>query len=91
MGLAQGAEGDVAAFLVGRHFPLGIFASVNGLIGGFTALGASIGGLMLVAMLTQSDSFTPFILLSIAVTLIGSVLIARVGPGKKEVHLHATE
>ncbi len=91
MGLAQGAEGDVASFLVGRHFPLGIFASVNGLIAGFTALGASIGSLILAAMLNFSDTFTAFLLFSIAVTLIGSALIALVGPGKKEIYLHATE
>ncbi len=91
MGLAQGAEGDVASFLVGRHFPLGIFASVNGLIAGFTALGASLGSLMLVGMLKHTDTFTAFLLFSMAVTLIGSVLIAMVGPGKKEVHLHADE
>jgi MFS family permease len=88
MGLAQGAEGDVAAFLVGRHFPLGIFASVNGLIGGFTALGASLGSLLLVGMLKHTDTFTAFLLFSVIVTLIGSVLIAFVGPGKKEVFTH---
>ncbi len=88
MGLAQGAEGDVAAFLVGRHFSLGIFASVNGLIAGFTALGASLGSLLLVAMLKHTDSFTAFLMLSVAVTLIGSVLIALVGPGEKEAIVH---
>jgi MFS family permease len=88
MGLAQGAEGDVAAFLVGRHFPLGIFASVNGLIGGFTALGSALGSLLLVVMLKHTDTFTAFLLFSVGVTIVGSILIALVGGGRKEIIEH---
>ncbi|MGH8523486.1 MAG: hypothetical protein ACREXY_04505 [Gammaproteobacteria bacterium] len=32
MGLSQGAEGDVAGFLVMRHFGIGVYSSVLGIV-----------------------------------------------------------
>jgi len=43
MGLAQGAEGDVAAYLVSRRFGLNVFSLVMGLVGASIAGGAALG------------------------------------------------
>jgi MFS family permease len=86
MGLAQGAEGDVAAFLIGRHFPLAIFASVAGLIGASTAFGASVGAAVLQSMLASWDNFFPFMVFSAVVTLAGALIFLPIGAGKRPGH-----
>jgi MFS family permease len=79
MGLAQGAEGDVAAYAVARHFPIAIFASAMGLVNASTALGASLGGMVLVPMLKTWDSYTPFIIFSAIVTILGGIALFALG------------
>ncbi len=79
MGLAQGAEGDVAAYAVARHFPLAIFATVMGPVNAATAVGASLGGLVLVPMLRHFDNYVPFLIFSIVVTLFGAMALFALG------------
>jgi MFS family permease len=79
MGLAQGAEGDVAAYAVARHFPLAIFATVMGPVNAATALGASVGSAALVPMLRMWDSYQPFLIFSLVVTLLGAVALFLLG------------
>lgn len=79
MGLAQGAEGDVAAYAVARHFPVGIFASVMGPVNAATALGASIGGVVLVPMLSRWDNYVPFLIFSAIVTALGAIALLMIG------------
>jgi MFS family permease len=79
MGLAQGAEGDVAAYAVARHFPLAIFATVMGPVNAATAVGASVGGLVLVPMLGYFDNYVPFLIFSVVVTLLGAIALFALG------------
>jgi MFS family permease len=74
MGLAQGAEGDIAAYLVGRHFALKNFGLVLGCVGSAITGGIAIGSLILSAMLTRFDSFAPYLWTSAVATLIGGLL-----------------
>jgi predicted MFS family arabinose efflux permease len=80
MGLAQGAEGDVAAYLVSRQFALPVFGLVVGIVGGATALGASVGAILLSGAIRQWDSFTPFIFFSATVTLFGALAFLFLRP-----------
>ena len=79
MGLAQGAEGDVAAYAVARHFPLAIFATVMGPVNAATAVGASLGGLVLVPMLGHFDNYAPFLIFSTIVTILGAIALFALG------------
>ncbi|UVO54297.1 nitrate/nitrite transporter [Sphingomonas sp. SUN039] len=79
MGLAQGAEGDVAAYAVARHFPISIFASAMGPVNAATALGASLGGAVLVPMLARWDNYVPFLIFSAVVTLLGGIALFLMG------------
>lgn len=79
MGLAQGAEGDVAAYLVSRRFGLRVFSLVLGLVGASIAGGAALGSLLLSLSLRQWDSYAPFLILSAVVTLIGASLFLLLG------------
>ncbi len=79
MGLAQGAEGDVAAYAVARHFPVGIFASAMGPVNSATALGASLGGVALIPMLSRWDNYVPFLYFSAIVTALGALALLTMG------------
>ena len=79
MGLAQGAEGDVAAYAVARHFPVAIFASAMGLVNASTALGSALGSLALRPMLQTWGNFTPFLIFSTVATVIGAVALLAMG------------
>lgn len=79
IGLAQGAEGDIAAYLVSRRFGLRVFSLVLGLVGAAIAGGAALGSLLLSLSLRQWDSYAPFLILSAAVTLIGASLFLVLG------------
>lgn len=79
MGLAQGSEGDVAAYAIARHFPLAIFATVMGPVNAATAVGASLGGLVLVPMLGHFDNYVPFLIFSTVVTILGALALFALG------------
>jgi MFS family permease len=79
MGLAQGAEGDVAAYAVARHFPISIFASAMGPVNAATALGAALGGVVLVPMLARWDNYVPFLIFSAIVTILGGIALFMMG------------
>lgn len=79
MGLAQGAEGDVAAYLVSRRFGLRVFSLVLGLVGASIAGGAALGSLLLSLSLSQWDSYAPFLMFSAVVTLIGAGMFLLLG------------
>ncbi|MET0269754.1 MAG: MFS transporter [Sphingomonas sp.] len=79
MGLAQGAEGDIAAYLVSRRFSLSVFSMVMGLVGASIAGGAAIGSLLLSVTLDRFDDYTPFLIGSAVSTLLGALLFLRLG------------
>lgn len=81
MGLAQGAEGDIAAYLVLRRFGLPVFSLVMGLVGAAIAGGAALGSLTLSVTLGLWGSYAPFLALSACVTIIGAGLFLTLGRG----------
>jgi MFS family permease len=74
LGLSQGAEGDLAAYLVARYFGIEIFSTVLGLvvatISGATALGAGVLSITLAA----TDGYVLFLLMSGTAVLTGGTL-----------------
>lgn len=79
IGVAQGAEGDIAAYLVSRRFGLRVFSLVLGLVGASIAGGSALGSLLLSLSLRQWDSYAPFLILSALVTLAGASLFLLLG------------
>lgn len=74
LGVSLGAEGDVAAYLVMRYFPLEVYSTVLGVVIGSIAFAAGIGGLVLSALLRFSGDFTPFLGFSGVAALLGGAL-----------------
>ena len=57
----------------------GIFASAMGPVNAATALGASLGGVVLVPMLSRWDNFVPFLIFSAIVTAFGAIALLMMG------------
>jgi MFS family permease len=81
IGLAQGAEYDVIAYLVARHFGIGrygaLFATLNAVLG----IGAAVGPAMYSRFYDTTGSYLPALWTSIPLYLIGAILVATLGSG----------
>ncbi|MFM5929719.1 MAG: MFS transporter [Novosphingobium sp.] len=77
VGVTVGAEGDLLSFLVGKYFRMEIFGTALGMC--YCALYiASLSGVMLnSALLKRFDTFSPFLWLTAAAVLFGSLLFLR--------------
>jgi MFS family permease len=85
MGLAQGAEGDVAAYLVSRRFDLRVFSLVLALVGAAIAGGSALGSVLLSLSLSLfANSYAPFLIFSAVTTLVGAALFLLLGRHQTE-------
>lgn len=73
VGLAQGAEGDVGAYLTSRKFPISNYSFIYSFL--IAAMGASsaIGALVLSFTLHVTDTFILFLVLCAVATLLGAL------------------
>lgn len=79
VGVAQGAEGDLAAYLVSRYFDIRTYGFVMGMVAAMLSTAAASGSLLLSAMLRGNEDYGPFVLLSAVVTLAGAALFLGLG------------
>ena len=88
MGLSQGAEGDIAGYLVVKHFGLEIYSSVLGLIIAALGLASALGSLLLSRSLASAGDYTLFLILSAIGVMIGGLVFVMLGaPGNSDVRL----
>ncbi|TVV76617.1 MFS transporter [Sphingomonas solaris] len=87
MALAQGAEGDIGAYLVSRKFALRNYSLILSFLTVSLTLGAATGPLILSYTLRLADRYDSFLLISAGATLVGAVLFYLTGkhPGEREV------
>ncbi|MET0241078.1 MAG: MFS transporter [Sphingobium sp.] len=83
MGLAQGAEIDLLAYMTARHFASEVYGTVVSLIYGGMVVSATIGSVILSATLHYTGSFVPFIMLLGVVSLIGASMFIPLGSGPR--------
>jgi predicted MFS family arabinose efflux permease len=79
MALAQGAEGDIGAYLISRKFALENYSLILSFMTVSLTLGAALGSLLLSYSLNLTDSYSAFLLLSAGVTLIGAAFFYLAG------------
>ncbi len=79
VGVAQGAEGDVAAYLVSRYFDIRTYGFVMGMVASMLSAAAASGSLLLSALLRGNEDYHPFVLLAAIVTLVGAALFLGLG------------
>lgn len=82
IGMAQGAEGDIGAYMVSRHFELKNYSLILSFVKAALDGGGAIGALILSYTLHGSDSYAPFLLFSAATTVAGAVCFFLTGRGK---------
>lgn len=74
VGLSQGAEGDLGAYLVLKFFRLEVYGTVYGLMITSTAISTAIGAIVLSRSLDLTGSFSFYLLFCGLAVLIGSSL-----------------
>lgn len=80
MGIVLGAEADFMAYLVSRYFGEQTFGSLYGLMLGIFAVGYGVGPVLTGEIFDATRSYQTGFYLFAAATLVGAVLIARLGP-----------
>ena len=79
MALAQGAESDIGAYLISRKFALRNYSLIASFMTVALTLGAASGSVILSYSLKQTDSYSAFLILCAAVTLVGAWLFYLTG------------
>jgi MFS family permease len=82
IGIAQGAEGDVGAYMISRHFDLKNYSLLFGFVKAGLDAGGAVGSLILSYTLHVTDSYGTFLLLSTVTTIIGAVCFFLTGYGR---------
>ncbi|MGA8617194.1 MAG: MFS transporter [Candidatus Sulfotelmatobacter sp.] len=91
VGLGLGAEVDLIAYLTSRYFGLGAFGKIYSSIFAAFGLAGALGPLMMGAGFDRTGSYAGPLIVFLASTLLGSVLIARLGPYRYRVAQAAGE
>lgn len=84
LGFAVGAEGDILAFLVARHFRTGIYSSVLGLLTGVCSLAAASGAALLSWTLARTGNFDSFLVTVGTSVVAGALLLLMLRKGPQE-------
>jgi MFS family permease len=79
MGMSQGAEGDLAAYLVAKYFRIEVFGSALGLIVAAISVAVALGAGILSFTLSMTDGYFLFLLLTGFTVLIGAGLFLLLG------------
>jgi MFS family permease len=79
IGLAQGAEGDIGAYLASRNFDLGLYSFVFAFISCAMFIASAAGSLILSITLRMTDSFDTFLMISAGLTLVGALAFFLTG------------
>jgi MFS family permease len=85
-GLTLGAEVDVIAYLMSRHFGLKHFGVLFGAITGALALGSAFGPLAAGAAFDHYAGYAPFLLLTMALMAASSLALATLGQPRFVAH-----
>jgi MFS family permease len=79
VGLSQGAEGDIMAYIVAKYFPPELYGTVMGLIGAGLGFSIASGAIMLSITLGMVEHYAPFVAFGAAMTFVGAALFLFLG------------
>lgn len=82
MGLAQGAEGDIGAYLTSRTFDMRNFSLIYSFLIASMGLANAIGSVALSMTLGATGNFAVFLILAAALTIVGALCFWFTGRGK---------
>jgi len=79
IGLAQGAEGDVGAYIISRRFDPKNFSLLYAFMNMMVSAGTAIGALILSVTLHRGFDFQPYIIVCAITSLLGALLFGLTG------------
>jgi predicted MFS family arabinose efflux permease len=79
IGFAFGAEGDVVAFLVARHFGVAIYSSVMGMLTAVMSISTASGAFLLAATMKASGGFDLFLTITGVAVFAGATMLLLLG------------
>lgn len=82
IGFSFGAEGDIVAYLVARHFGVGIYSSVMGLLTCGISFSTASGAALLSVTMAATGGFDLYLLIVGVAVLIGAALLLLLGRGE---------
>lgn len=91
LGFAFGAEGDIVAFLVARHFSVEIYSSVLGLLTAVMSFSTAAGAALLSFTLARTGGFELYLVIVGTAVLAGAASLLLLGRGKDAVILAGQE
>jgi predicted MFS family arabinose efflux permease len=85
IGFSFGAEGDIAAYIVSRKFPVAVYSSVMGLVTMAMSAASATGATLLSITLTATGGFNLYLVICAASVFLGSLmfLLLATGPGRQ--------
>lgn len=81
VGFAFGAEGDIVAFLVARHFPVRIYGSVLGILAAAISFSTASGAGLLSITMARTGGYELYLWIVGTAVLIGATLLLLLGRG----------
>ena len=79
IGFAFGGEGDILPYLVMRHFGIGVFSTVLGMLSAAVGLAMGMGNVLLAYTLGATNSFEVYLFTAAATAFIGSAMFLTLG------------
>jgi predicted MFS family arabinose efflux permease len=79
IGLAQGAEGDIGAYLVSRKFALKHYSLLMSFVMAAMTVGGATGSLLLSYSLHETGGYESYLLVGAATTIVGALLFYATG------------
>lgn len=86
VGLAQGAEGDIGAYLTSRTFDLAHFSLIYSFLIASMGLATAFGSIVLSMTLGATARFDLFLIVSAALTVVGALCFFMTGRGGRPPH-----
>ncbi len=83
IGFSFGAEGDIVGFLVARHFGVGIYSSVMGLLTFATSFSTASGALLLGITMDKTGGYDLYLIIAGVGVLVGASFLLLLGKGRE--------
>lgn len=83
IGLAQGAEGDIGAYMIARRFDLKNFSLLLSCLQAMIGAGGVVGSIILSASLRIADNYQIFLVCAAITTVLGAMMFVMAGGGPR--------
>jgi predicted MFS family arabinose efflux permease len=84
IGFAFGAEGDIAAYIVSRKFPVAVYSSVMGLVTMAMSAASATGATLLSITLKATGGFNLYLMICAVSVFLGSLMFLLLGSGRRD-------